>query len=177
MMKFTTAFLFLPLAAASNTVSDSCAQPLQELEKREAALIEAWTAAPLTVRRVVFVSERPAGFGQYKERPNSTFKAGEKLVTYAEPVGYGWKDIGNGVFLFGFKADFQIKSRDGEVLAVQENFADLVQNSRARNREFLVTLTLTLNGAPAGDYAVEYKLRDIASPKTVVFSQPFTIKD
>jgi hypothetical protein len=31
--------------------------------------------------------------------------------------------------------------------------------------------------ASAGDYVVEYKLRDITGPKTVVFSRPFKIAD
>ena len=35
----------------------------------------------------------PGGFGVYAERSNE-FKSGEKLVTYAEPVGYGWKELG-----------------------------------------------------------------------------------
>jgi hypothetical protein len=172
-MKPATALLLLPLAAASS----SHAQTLQEIDRREAAVIEAWAATPLTIRRAVFVSAPPAGLGQYAERPDSTFRKGEKLVTYAEPVGYGWKDIGDGVFQFGFKADFLIKSADGEVLAVQEDFAAMTLKSRARMREFIVTLTLDLSDAPAGDYVLEYKLRDIASPKTVVFGQPFKIVD
>jgi hypothetical protein len=152
-------------------------QTLQEIDKRDAAVMEAWAATPLALRRAVFVSEHPAGFGQYVERPNNVFKQGEKLVTYAEPVGYGWKDLGNGAYEFGFKVDFLVKSPDGKILAGQEDFADLTEKSHARNREFMVVLTMNLTGAPAGDYVIEYKLRDIASSKTVNFSQPFKIVD
>lgn len=175
MMKPATALLLLPLAAAA--AGGGHAQSLQEIEKREAALLEAWAATPLTIRRAMFVAEPPAGFGQYVERPDSTFKKGEKLVTYAEPVGYGWKAVGDGLLQFGFNADFLIKSPDGKVLAGQENFANLTQQGRARVREFMVLLTLNLSGAPAGDYVLEYKLRDVSGPKTVVFSQPFKIAD
>ena len=74
----------------------------------------------------MFVAGHPDGFGQYVERPNNAFKKGEKLVTYAEPVGYGWKDIGNGLYEFGFKVDFLLKTPDGKVLAGQEDFAESV---------------------------------------------------
>src|SRR5262245_19571021 len=111
------------------------AQSLQEVEKRDAAVIEAWDKTPLTVRRAVFVSEHPKGFGQYVERKSKVFPAGEKLVAYVEPVGYGWKLAGDGGFEFGFAVDFLIKTPDGKVLAGQEDFAKLSEASRSRNRE------------------------------------------
>jgi hypothetical protein len=153
------------------------AQTIEDVDKREAAVLEAWSATPLTIRRAVFVAGAPEGFGQYVERANSTFKKGEKLVTYAEPVGFGWKDIGNGLYEFGFKADFLLKSPDGKVLGGQEDFADLSQKSHARNREFMVILTLNLTGAPPGDYLIEYKLRDVTGAKSATFSQPFKIAE
>jgi len=157
------------------TIGVGQAQTFQEIDKREAAVYEAWSATPLTIRRAVFVSQHPNGFGQYVERANNEFKKGEKLVTYAEPVGYGWKDVGNGQLQFGFKIDFLIKSPDGKILAGQENFADITETSWAKNREFMVVLTMNLTGAGAGDYVIEYKLRDIASSKTGSFTQRFKI--
>ena len=153
------------------------AQTIADVDKREAAVLEAWAATPLTLRRAVFVAAPPEGFGQYAERANSTFKTGEKLLTYAEPVGFGWKDIGNGLYEFGFKADFVLKTTDGKVLGGQEDFADLSQKSHARNREFMVLLTLNVTGAPPGDYLIEYKLRDVTGAKSATFSQPFKIAE
>jgi hypothetical protein len=163
------ALAFFGAAAAAS------AQTLQEIDKRDAAVIEAWNAAPLAIRKAVFVSEHPNGYGEYTERPNNAFKQGEKLVAYAEPAGYGWKDAGDGQYQFGFKVDFVVKSPDGKVLGGQENFANLVQTSHARNREFMVVLTLSLSDAPPGEYVVEYTLHDIASSKTATFSLPFKI--
>ena len=152
-------------------------QSIEEVDKRDAAVQEAWAAAPLTIRRAIFVEGHPDGFGQYVERATNIFKKGEKLVTYAEPVGFGWKDIGNGLYEFGFKADFVLKTQDGKVLGGQENFADLTQKSHARNREFMVILNLNVTGAPPGDYVVEYKLRDVTGAKSANFSQPFKIAE
>jgi len=163
--------LILTLAA----VEAAQAQTLADIDRREAALIEAWKATPLTVRKAFFVAEHPHGFGEYVERSGNVFKPGEKLVTYAEPVGYGWKDIGNGLYEFGFKVDFVIKSPNGDVLGGHEDFADLTQQSHARNREFMTVLTLNISDAPPGDYIVEYKLHDVSSDKTANFNLPFKI--
>ena len=151
------------------------AQTLADIDRRETAVIEAWTATPLTVRKAIFVAEHPEGFGEYLERKNNVFSPGEKLVAYAEPVGYGWKEAGGGIYEFGFKVDFVIKSPDGKVLGGQQDFADLAQKSHARNREFMVVLTLNISDAPPGDYVVEYKLRDVSSDKTATFNMPFKI--
>jgi len=170
-MKRVIAPLLLLIASGGAGYS----QTLADIDKRDAAVMEAWAATPLSVRRALFVEGHPDGFGQYVERSSSAFKKGEKLVTYAEPAGYGWKDIGNGTYEFGFKVDFLLKTPDGKVLAGQEDFADLSQKSHARNREFMVILTLNVTGAPPGDYVIEYRLRDVTGAKTGAFSQPFKI--
>jgi hypothetical protein len=120
-------------------------------------------------------SRSPHGFGLYQERASNVFKPGEALVTYAEPVGYGAKDAGNGLLEFGFAVDFLIKSPDGQVLTGQQDFARLTQQSHVRNLEFMLLLTLNVTGAPSGDYVVEYKLRDISGEKTTSFELPFKI--
>ena len=151
------------------------AQSVEEVDRRQAALIEAWEKTPLTIRRALFIDGEPRGFGLYKERGSTEFRPGEKIVVYAEPVGYGWKDAGNGMFELGFVVDFVIKTRDGEILAGKENFMRIATESHTRNLEFMVVLTLNMSSAPAGDYVVEYKLHDIASDKTASFQMPFKV--
>ena len=163
------------LACLLSLPGGSFAQSLQELDKRDAALTEAWEKMPLTVRRAVFETQRAEGFGQYQERSSNVFKPGEKLIAYVEPVGYGWKEATPGSFEFGFNVDFLIKSPDGKVLTGQENFANLALKSRARAREFMLNLTMNVSGAPPGDYVLEYKLRDITGDKSAVVDLPFKI--
>ena len=151
------------------------AQSLQEIDRRYAAVVEAWEKTPLTVRRALFVADHPQGFGMYQERASNVFKPGEALVVYAEPVGYGAKDGGNGLLEFGFAVDFLIKSPDGQILTGQQDFAHLTQQSHIRNLEFMLLLTLNVTGAPPGDYVVEYKLRDISGDKSTSFELPFKI--
>jgi hypothetical protein len=151
------------------------AQSLEEIDKRQAALIEAWQKTPLTIRKALFVKDQPRGYGIYEEHPSKEFKPGEKVIVYAEPVGHGWKDLGNGLFQLGFVVDFVIKSKDGELLAGKDNFMRIAAETHTRNLEFMVVLTLNMSSAPAGDYVIEYKLHDIASDKTASFRMPFKI--
>jgi hypothetical protein len=151
------------------------AQSLEEIDKRRAALLEAWQQTPLTIRKAIFVKSEPRGYGLYEEHPSNEFRPGEKVVVYAEPVGYGWKDLGNGLFQLGFVVDFEIKSKDGEVLAGKDNFMRIATDTHTRNLEFMVVLTLNMSSAPPGDYLIEYKLHDIATDKTASFQMSFKI--
>jgi hypothetical protein len=151
------------------------AQTLQDVDKQEAALEAVWEKTPLTVRQAFFVTEHPSGFGEYTERSSHVFKPGEPLTAYVEPVGYGWKDDGNGTFDFGLSVDFLIKNKSGNIVAGKENFLHMAQHSHAKNKELMLTLNLNLNGAPAGDYTVEYKLHDLVTEKTATVDLPFTI--
>ena len=47
-----------------------------------------WQASPLTFRKVVLVT-RAGTFGDYDLRDDAVFKAGDTLMVYAEPVGFG----------------------------------------------------------------------------------------
>ena len=152
------------------------AQSLDEIGRRDQAVIEAWQKTPITVRRAVFVVERAKGFGMYKPRSTNIFKPGEELLVYAEPVGYGWKEKTKGVFEFGFDIGFVVKTAKGEILGGNENFGHFLMTSHARNREFMLNLNLSLTGAPEGDYVVEYQIRDVTGSKIGKFELPFRIK-
>lgn len=166
------------ITAIAALVSSECsAQTLEAVDKAEERVVEAWLATPLTFRRALFVSEPPAGFGIFSQKEDSVFHQGEPLVVYAEPVGYAWRENGDGTYSFGFDIDLLLKSVDGSILGGQENFQHLELTSFARNREFMLTLTLDVNDAPPGDYVVEYRTRDIASDKEETISLPFSISE
>jgi hypothetical protein len=151
-------------------------QSLDEINKREEAVVEAWEKTPLTVRRAIFVTEPPKSFGIYKPRSSSQFKSGESIIVYAEPVGFGWKTVEDDQFEFGFNVDLTVKTADGKLVGEQDNFAKLAMKSRYRNREFMLQLTLDLNNALPGDYLLDYKLHDLGTEKTTTVELPFTIE-
>jgi hypothetical protein len=152
------------------------AQDLSALTQAEAQVTAAWDAMPLTFRKALFASRIDA-FGVYEEKQGSVFSADEPLVVYAEPVGYGYTANADGTYDFGFNFDLVVKNDAGEIMSGKDGFASTVLTSKVQNREFLVTLTLTLSGASPGNYVVEYLAHDVASDETATISLPFTIAD
>lgn len=145
-----------------------------DIDKLRDSVAAVWEKASLSVRRAMFVSRPAPVFGDYDSRAGNVFKPGEKLVTYAEPVGYTWKPNGER-FDFGLVVDFEIKSADGRVLGGQDKFGEFRMASRAKVQEFMLNLTLSLDGAAPGSYVLRYTLHDINGPKTFSFEQPFVI--
>jgi hypothetical protein len=152
------------------------AQSIEAIDAADAAVFAAWEQTPLAFRNVQFVTEATT-FGIYTPKADSNFKPGEQLLVYAEPVGYGFKENGDGTYSFGVTIDLSVKDASGAVVAEQANFAEASLSSRARNREFIVSISLDLSGAPAGDYTLEYTAHDIASDETAPITLPFTVTE
>ncbi len=166
------AFAALALVAAA----PAGAQSLDALTAAEQQVAAVWDATPLTFRKTLF-ADRIEAFGVYEAKEGSTFAPGEPIVVYAEPVGYGYKNNDDGTYTFGFDFDLKVKNADGDIVAGKDGFASFELNSKAQNREFLVSLTLSLNEAPAGNYTLEYLARDIASDETATIVMPFSISE
>ncbi len=134
-----------------------------------------WRQAPLSIRKAVFVSTDPQGFGIYTERPNNEYRSGEPLIIYAEPFGFGYGRDGD-LFVIDLGLDFVIKASDGSVLAEQKDFGSLTLKSRVPNREFMAKLNYDFSGLKPGDYEVLTRIKDKNSDKVAEFSMPFKIK-
>lgn len=173
-VKRTIAAACLCLASFAQSVA---AQDLAALDRAEAALVGVWEQMPLSFRNVTFVDGDPAGYGIYRARANAVFGPGEQILVYAEPLGYGWQANPDGTYSFGFEVDVFILDSNRQVLLGQENFERLEMVSRHRNREFMLTLLLNLSGAPAGEYFLEYRVRDLAQGKDGTFSLPFRLAE
>src|SRR5690606_22789623 len=102
----------------------------------EVALWHAWDQTPLTFRNAQFVTEAVT-YGIYTPRADAVFKAGESLLVYAEPVGYGFRDNGDGTYSFGVDIDLAIRDTAGGEVVNQKDFASAVLSSRRKNREFI----------------------------------------
>lgn len=171
MHRLATAFAVALLALAP---LPAAAQTLDAIEAAEQALDAAWEAAPLSFRKVLYATE-VVGYGAYVERTDARFKVGDQLLIYAEPVGYGYKANADGTNVLGYRADVKIRTAGGELILEQNDAAMAEITSHAKNREFYLTFELSLTGAPAGDYVLEYVVHDIASDETAPISLPFSI--
>lgn len=164
------------LAATLMLASPAWAQSLEALDAAQAQVDSVWEQTPLTFRKALFADKIDA-FGVYEPKQGAVFSPGEQIVVYAEPVGYGYQSNDDGTYSFGFDFDLVVKTEDGQIMGGQEKFARTELKSRVQNKEFLVTLTLSLDGAPAGNYVLEYLAHDIASDETATISLPFTLAD
>src|SRR4051794_18921083 len=69
-------------------------QFLDALAALSAAQDKIWEKSPLLFRKSIFVASDPQGFGIYDLHEGNSFKRSEKIIVYAEPVGYGFRTDG-----------------------------------------------------------------------------------
>lgn len=133
-----------------------------------------WQKSPLVCRRILWVAERAPNFGDYNIRDNNIYRAGEDMLAYAEPVGFGWRKSGD-IWHTDMVADFIIRGKNGKELFRKNDFGKFDIGSRVRNREFRLNLTYNVK-APPGDYVAITHLRDKVTGKAGDCALPFTIK-
>ena len=133
-----------------------------------------WQASPLTFRKVVLVT-RAGTFGDYDLRDDAVFKAGDTLMVYAEPVGFGIGTAG-GEFQISLDTDFSIETASGTVLVRKKDLFSVRHSSRSRNRDFNMNLSLVVPALKPGDYIAVYKVKDVISRKDTEIRVPFTVR-
>ncbi|GJE60524.1 hypothetical protein [Methylobacterium trifolii] len=149
---------------------------LADLEAQERATADLWARLPYGTRHAMFVTRKAEMYGDYEARPSNVFASGEKLLTYVEPVGYAWKPVGSDTYRFGVTVDFEVLSKDGKVLGGQKALLNQDLSSHYKNREFFLSIAMSLDGISPGDYVLAYTLRDNGGSANTRFEQPFTIK-
>ncbi|TWF54643.1 hypothetical protein [Neorhizobium alkalisoli] len=167
----------LVLAMVLSLTGLAKADPLDDLNDAEDKTYQAWQNVPLTERKIAFITESSRGYGLYVEKQDNVFRKGEKLITYVEPIGYGWKNLPGRKFETNFVVDMAIKDNKGEVIADQKGFMKNVMQSHNASMEFSMDFTLTLTGMPAGKYLLTYTIHDISSGQDSSFDQDFSIAD
>ncbi len=143
------------------------------LDEAKAEFDAAWEKSPLTIRHGMFVAEKPQEYGGYVKRPDSTFKAGETLVSYTEPEGYVWKPLDGDLQAIDLTMDMLLSDKDGAVLADQKGFASKSFRTHGKATSLFMTMDLNVNGLPPGDYQIRYTLHDANSAKTAELTLPF----
>ena len=108
-------------------------------------------------------------------RGDDKYKAGEPVLVYAEPFGFGYGEGADGLYSIGFLVDLRVLSETGDVLGEMPGIANLDLTSRFKNREFQANLTYTLSGVAPGHYVLETTLHDKNSSKTGTFQNTIEI--
>lgn len=150
-------------------------QPEEAFKALNDAATDAWLQAPLSFRHTVLVSAPAQSYGAYSPRETDVFDGSTPLRFYAEPTGFGWASDGE-LYRIDLSIDFSLRSADGKPLGDQKDFQNFKIESRERVREMFFNLTLTLNGAPDGQYIVTFTVHDHATGKDGAFDVPFEIR-
>jgi hypothetical protein len=150
-------------------------QPADAYKALNDAAIEAWLQAPLAFHRYLLVAAPAKSYGSYSPRETDVFDGKTPLLFYAEPTGFGWAKDGE-LYRIDLSIDFSLKTAAGEALGEQKDFQTFKVESRDRVREMFLNLTLTLNGAPDGQYVGTFTVHDNATGKSGSFDVPFEIK-
>lgn len=135
-----------------------------------------WDKSPLILNNVQFVMSGNNSFGIYEPRMSDTFKSGENIYLYIEPIGYAMKKSPKGYYEFGFTADYSLVNADGEMLAGQEDFADLHFKSWNFNTEISMTFTYTFSGFEKGKYKIVTTVKDKFSGKKTTVENYFNFQ-
>lgn len=180
-----TALLGTSLPAIAGPIADKAAEVEALLDAGDATGASAaasdlygltWDASPaLVIKQAVLVSEAAAGVGVYNPRETNTYKAGEPILIYAEPIGFGYGNPGEGLYSMGFGVDLKVMSETGEVLGEIPDLTQVELSSRNKNREFQANITYTLNGIEPGRYVLQTTLKDKNSAKTGTFENAIEI--
>lgn len=131
---------------------------------------------PFSIAKAVFVKASPEGYARYDLREGASFKPGEPLISYIEPIGLSWKPAPTGSKKQShFSVDMDILSTTGEQLASQKAIGEYTFASLIPNQEIYATLTTDVSGGAAGDYILRFHFNDLNNGKTTSVDQKFTI--
>lgn len=135
-----------------------------------------WAAPGLHFGTLMLVTGPATGFGAYDPRPDNVYAVGEPVQIYAEPAGYGYGDLGDGLLEIAFDIDLTVTDPEGTVLAEIPDIMSLAYASRTPAREFLANLTYNLEGVPAGSYTLTTNFRDRHSEQAANFTSDIVVK-
>lgn len=153
----------------------SAGKYVESLDLLDNATVDLWLKAPLAFRRALWVETPAESFGTFTPRRDNVYATGEKMFFYGEPVGYGWRQIGD-MWQMEFVADAALRNKNGEVLWEQREVMDKQLQSRVKNREFITTFTFRFPQIPAGEYIIDTILHDRVTGKSVTTSLPFVVR-
>ena len=160
-------------SASSSYEAGDLAQTIQLLEE---ALDLVRERSPLVVDNFYLVTEPAQLYGNFQIRENNIFSPTDKMRFYAEPKNYNYNEVPDGYETW-IKVDFVVMDTEGKVQGEQENFLNQKFFSRSKIHDFFLNLSINLGGAlSAGDYIVEFTVKDGISNKQAVVRQDFVVE-
>jgi hypothetical protein len=148
---------------------------LTAYEAARAALLAIWAELPLTIRNVALTEDVPQGYGNYTVHAGNSYRAGEVIHVYAEVLGYGWRDDGDGTFAKLLDADLALLDANGTTVASKPKFLSTDVRSRQKVLESDLAFNVTLSAFEPGAYKLQFAVHDRAGGKDTTFDVPITL--
>jgi len=145
-------------------------------EANEALLEAAWNVPGLHFGNIANTTVPAPAYGNFEERADTVYAVGEPILIYAEPRGYGYGDVGGGMLEIAFGIDLRVLDPAGTVLLEMPDFSNFTLQTRAQARELMFNLTVSLDGAPPGDYQLEFTFNDRHGGQSDSFISNVTIR-
>ncbi|SDQ78638.1 hypothetical protein [Pseudovibrio sp. Tun.PSC04-5.I4] len=159
----------------SAAIAAETAQLTPNFVTAQSAYNTAWKQQSLVFTSAKFIALPAKGYGSYTPLVSAEFQSGDPLIVYAEPLGYAYQEQ-NGQFMIDLSVDFELRNTTGQVLASQDDFAELHSESFSRIREYQSSLSFNLQGLQAGEYVLKVRFNDENSEKSGSFELPFLMK-
>jgi len=137
---------------------------------------EIWEQVPLMLQNVLLVKGPDNTYGVYEPAEDDVYSEGETIYLYVEPLGYKIIKSEAGYYEFGFSADFQVVTENGEIIGGQEKFVQLPFKSWHPNKEVAITFNYHFSGLPAGKYKIITTVYDANSDKKAAAEIWFTTR-
>ena len=103
------------------------------------------------------------GYGIYEPHNSNSFKPGDKISLYVEPIGFSDKPI-QSLNLMNFTADLLVSHKAGHVLTGFQNLPISTIISHHKNKELTLSVSITQTSPfPLGDYVLKYIIHDAVS--------------
>jgi len=134
-----------------------------------------WDKMPFTVVYATFTDKKAAGYGIFNPRKSNAYKAGDTIQLYIEPKGFGIREVKKGIFSSHISTDLVVRNKNGGTVLKKSDFGKFRLTSRRRFHEFYITLSITLTGAPAGQYSLVVPVHDLIKGQASSFSLPFSV--
>ena len=149
----------------------------QAVDVLENALLTLREKAPLKIENTALVTEIYQ-FGAYDKKDNSIFAPDEPILIYSEVRNFTSEKIGPELWAIRLREDFQLLDVDDNVQVEQKEFAKIELTFRTpRLTDLFLRNTISLTGAPPGDYKIKIIVTDVSSGKKVDLVVPISIKE
>jgi hypothetical protein len=146
--------------------------------EREEELPAESISGELGLSNIVFCSERPKGYMDYKEQPDATFKPGDVVWIYFNLDGIKYNINTDKTKEVWLKLHLTLKSPQGAILLDEDLYNEHKNFGEEYNLEelFLRVNINTTNELAEGKYIAEATLRDELADKEAPASSSFWLK-